>query len=91
MYLTSSLACTTDSDDRHRHQCDATLIGPMTEFAPEFPRAAGSLAPLRAKSEAAGSTDFTPLWSGQAVGLCRELPAMKLTSLLAEEAKLHGA
>ena len=66
-------------------------LGPMNEFAPVFPRAAGALAPLRAKSEAAGSDDFTPLWSGQAARLGRELPAMQLTSLLAEEVKLRGA
>jgi nitronate monooxygenase len=61
-------------------------VGPMSDIAPEFPLAAAALAPLRAKSETAGSTDFTPLWSGQAARLCRELPAAELTKQLAAEA-----
>jgi nitronate monooxygenase len=61
-------------------------VGPMAEHAPAFPRAAAALATLRAKSEASGSSDFTPLWSGQAARLGRELPAGELTKLLAEEA-----
>jgi nitronate monooxygenase len=36
--------------------------------------------------EATGSDDFTSLWSGQAAHLGRELPARRLTALLAEEA-----
>jgi nitronate monooxygenase len=61
-------------------------VGPISEEAPEFPLAAAGLAPLRAKSEAAGSADFSPLWSGQAAHLSRELPAAELTKQLAEEA-----
>jgi nitronate monooxygenase len=38
-------------------------IGPMSEVAPEFPLAAGALAPLRAKAEAQGSGDFSPMWA----------------------------
>jgi NAD(P)H-dependent flavin oxidoreductase YrpB (nitropropane dioxygenase family) len=34
----------------------------------------------------AGSGDFTPLWSGQAARLARELPAAELTKRLAAEA-----
>jgi len=60
-------------------------VGPMTDVAPEFPLAAAALAPLRSKSEMAGSADFTPLWSGQAPRLNRELPAAELTRQLAEE------
>ena len=60
--------------------------GPMSEIAPEFPLAAATLAPLRAKSEKAGSDDFTPLWSGQAGRLGRNLPAAELTKHLAAEA-----
>jgi nitronate monooxygenase len=44
------------------------------------------VAPLRSKSEEAGSGDFTPLWSGQAARLGRELPAGELTRRLAEDA-----
>jgi nitronate monooxygenase len=40
-------------------------LGPMAEGVPAFPLAAGALAPLRARAEASGSSDFTPLWSGQ--------------------------
>jgi nitronate monooxygenase len=61
-------------------------LGPMAQHAPAFPTAGAALAPLRAKAEAAGSDDFTSLWSGQAARLGRELPARQLTVLLAEEA-----
>src|SRR5215472_8196211 len=60
-------------------------IGPMSDVVPEFPLAAAALAPLRAKSEMAGSADFTPLWSGQAARLNRDRPAAKLTKQLAAE------
>jgi nitronate monooxygenase len=61
-------------------------VGPMSDVVPEFPLAAATLAPLRAKSETAGSADFTPFWSGQAARLGRELPAGELTKTLATEA-----
>ena len=61
-------------------------IGPMSEVAPEFPLAAGALAPLRAKAEAQGSGDFSPMWAGQAASLGRALPAGELTRTLAAEA-----
>ena len=61
--------------------------GPLSQSVPSFPLAAAAAAPLRAKAEAAGSADFTPLWSGQAAALCRELPAGELTRLLADEAR----
>jgi nitronate monooxygenase len=61
--------------------------GPISDVAPEFPLAAGALAPLRAKAEAAGSGDFSPLWSGQAAALGRDLPAGELTKSLAAEAQ----
>jgi nitronate monooxygenase len=60
-------------------------VGPISNLAPEFPLAAAALAPLRARSEMAGSGDFTPLWAGQAARLNRELPAAELTRQLAEE------
>ena len=58
-------------------------VGPMSDIVPEFPLAAAAVAPLRSKSEMAGSFDFTPLWSGQAAHVCRELPAAELTKQLA--------
>ena len=64
-------------------------VGPMSDFVPEFPLAAATLTPLRAKSEMAGSADFTPLWSGQAARLSRERSAAELTKQLAAEA-LHN-
>ncbi len=62
-------------------------IGPINTVAPEFPLAAGALAPLRAKAEAQGSGDFSPLWSGQAAALGRNMPARELTAKLAAEAQ----
>ncbi len=61
-------------------------VGPISPDAPAFPLAAGSVAPVRAKAESAGMSDFTPLWSGQAAPLARAMPAGKLTAALAEEA-----
>jgi len=61
-------------------------VGPMSDLAPEFPLASGAVTPMRSRSEAAGSADFTPLWSGQAARLSRELPAGDLTRRLAAEA-----
>src|SRR5262249_35293431 len=62
-------------------------IGPMNEIAPEFPLAAGALAPLRAKAEAQGSGDFTSMWAGQAAALGRAMPAADLVRMLAAEAQ----
>jgi nitronate monooxygenase len=64
-------------------------LGPISDLAPEFPLAAGALAPLRAKAEAQGSGDFSPLWAGQAAALGRALPAGELTRKLAAEALAH--
>jgi nitronate monooxygenase len=61
-------------------------IGPISEV-PEFPLAAGAIAPLRAKAEAVGSGDFSPMWSGQAAALGRDLPARELTAFLVAEAQ----
>jgi nitronate monooxygenase len=61
-------------------------IGPLSDVAPEFPLAAGALAPLRAKAEAQGSGDFSPMWAGQAAALGRALPAGELTRTLAAAA-----
>jgi nitronate monooxygenase len=58
----------------------------ISDVAPEFPLAAGALAPLRAKAEAQGSGDFSPLWAGQAAALGRAMPAGQLTKTLAAEA-----
>jgi len=60
--------------------------GPMNAAAPAFPRARPAIAPLRAKAEAEGSSDFSPLWSGQAAKLPEPMGAGKLTRMLAEDA-----
>jgi len=60
-------------------------LGPMSDNVPDFPLAAAALGPLRSHSEATGSADFTPLWSGQAARLARELPAAELTKRLSAE------
>lgn len=58
-------------------------IGPLSPLAPAFPLATGALAPLRAKAEAAGRDDFTPLWSGQNATGCKAVAAGVLTRELA--------
>lgn len=54
-------------------------LGPMSAVPPAFPLAAAAIAPLRARAEARGSGDFSPLWSGQNASGCREVPAARLT------------
>ena len=49
-----------------------------------FPLATSAVAPLRAKAEAAGSGDFSPLWSGQNPSGCREVSAAEMTRALCE-------
>ena len=61
-------------------------VGAMSRAAPEFPLAAGALAPLRAHAESLGRDDFSPLWCGQNAAGCREIGAAELTRALAAEA-----
>lgn len=58
-------------------------LGPMNPAAPAFPLASGAIAPLRAQAERLGSGDFSPLWAGQNVSGCKEIPAGQLTRELA--------
>ncbi len=58
--------------------------GPMSALSPAFPLATGAIAPLRARAEAQGSSDFTPLWSGQNASACKALPAAQITQELAQ-------
>jgi nitronate monooxygenase len=58
-------------------------MGPINPAVPAFPLATSAIAPLRAKAEAAGSGDFSPLWSGQNPAGCREIPAAQLVRELA--------
>lgn len=59
-------------------------LGPLSPAAPAFPLATSAIAPLRARAESQGSTDFTPLWSGQNASHCRHVPAAEVTRALAE-------
>lgn len=61
-------------------------LGPMSPVAPAFPLASAALAPLRAEAERLGSGDFSPLWAGQNVSGCKEIPAADLTLELAKGA-----
>ena len=56
--------------------------GPVSGLAPAFPLATAGVAPLRAKAEAMGSGDFSPLWAGQNVSGCREVSAAAMTCAL---------
>lgn len=58
-------------------------LGALSAAAPAFPLATAGIAPLRAKAESAGSGDFSPLWSGQNTGGCRDMPAADLVRVLA--------
>ncbi|MEO7853991.1 MAG: nitronate monooxygenase [Rubrivivax sp.] len=58
-------------------------LGPMRARLPAFPLAAAAVAPLRAKAEARGSSDFSPLWAGQNASGCRAIAAAELTRELA--------
>jgi nitronate monooxygenase len=62
-------------------------LGPVNDVAPEFPLAAGALAPLNAKALSQGSGDFLSMWAGQAAGLGRAMPARELTRTLVNEAQ----
>jgi nitronate monooxygenase len=64
--------------------------GPMSDYAPAFPTAGVALGPLRAHAEARGSGDFSPLWAGQNVSGCQEIPAAELLRQLARTLKQRG-
>lgn len=65
-------------------------LGPLSQWAPEFPTAGGALAPLRAKAEASGVRDFTSVWSGQAAPLARVLSSAELTRSLATQIRTES-
>jgi nitronate monooxygenase len=64
----------------------AAEIGPCSDAAPDFPLPMGELPPLRAVAERSGSSDFTPLWSGQAAALAQEMPAGMLIEIIVKGA-----
>lgn len=59
-------------------------LGAMSSAAPPFPMATADVAPLRARAEASGSGDFSPLWAGQNTLGCRAIPAAALTVQLCD-------
>ena len=61
-------------------------LGPMSDLAPRFPLAGGALMPLRAITDPQGNSDFSNLWSGQALRLGKAMPAEQLTRAIAEHA-----
>jgi nitronate monooxygenase len=65
-------------------------LGPVSDLAPPFPYASAALAQLRAKAEADGRGDYSPLWAGQGVGLAGDGPAQELTARLGAAA-LEGS
>lgn len=54
-------------------------LGPISRFAPPFPHAASAMSSLRCGLEKSGSSDFSPLWSGQAAPLAKVMGAGELT------------
>ena len=58
-------------------------LGPLSAVAPAFPLAAGGVTALRAKAEAAGSGDFSPLWAGQNAWGLQAMGAAERTHSLA--------
>jgi len=59
--------------------------GPLNAAIPNYPLATPALLPLRAKTEAKGSGDFSLLWAGQSRAPRRNLGAGALTKALADE------
>lgn len=60
-------------------------IGPINAAAPAFPLAATAIVALRAKAEAKGIADFTPMWAGENAAACVAMPAASLTQMLAAD------
>jgi len=58
-------------------------LGPVSPYAPAFPHAVFASSALRAKAEAQGKDDFSPLWCGQNASGCKQIPAAELTRELA--------
>ena len=61
-------------------------LGPMSDAAPNFPLPLRALLPLISLAEKRAINDFTPLWSGEAAALARDLPGQRLTVELAKGA-----
>ena len=57
-------------------------IGPMNALAPPFPLAGAALATLRADAEVGSSSDFTPLWAGQAAAMGKPYLGLSATDVV---------
>ncbi len=62
-------------------------LGPLSDQAPDFPLPGALGAKLRAAAEAGGDDGFSPLWSGQAAALGRDVPAADLVRMLIDDAQ----
>lgn len=60
-------------------------LGPISNAAPAFPYASNALAPLRAKAEAAGRADYSPLWAGAGAAAVEPIGAEALTRKLVRD------
>jgi nitronate monooxygenase len=60
-------------------------LGPISDKAPPFPYASNALAPLRARAEADGRGDYSPLWAGAGAARVRTTGAEALTRALGQE------
>lgn len=58
-------------------------LGFINNNVPAFPLAVAAVAPLRVHAEKQGTGDFSPLWCGENVKGCKEIPAAELTRELA--------
>lgn len=59
-------------------------LGPIRDEAPAFPYASNALAPLRARAEADGRGDYSPLWAGAGAPLVQATDSAALTARLAQ-------
>jgi len=57
-------------------------LGPMNDAVPAFPAAANAAALMRSAAERRGSSDFSPMWTGQNAAGCDEIPAAELVQRL---------
>jgi hypothetical protein len=80
-----SLPCALLGPDAMRSELLAIKAQTDRPFNVNFfcPSPAAAVAPLRAKAEAQGSDDFSPLWAVQNASGCKALPAAELTRELA--------
>lgn len=62
-------------------------VGPMSDLAPSFPTAGTALTRIRSHAERELSSDFSPLWAGQAFGLGGRQGSGALTRQVAEAAQ----